>query len=184
VILTAGELADRVGLDRLTLTAVAGELGVRTPSLYAHIDGLDALMTALRVYGIEQLGARITDAAIGRSRDEAIRGIATAFRAFAAEHPALYTVTVRAPVDDKDPSREASDAAVKAVLTVLAGYGLHGDEAIHATRYLRSTIHGFVSLEGAGGFGLPVELDASFDRVVDQVVRSLAQWDDKPAHLA
>lgn len=34
--------------------------------------------------------------------------------------------------------------------------------AIQAARSLRSAVHGFVSLELAGGFGMPVDADASF----------------------
>ena len=40
VIATAARIADSEGLDRLTLTRVADELGVRQPALYRHIGGL------------------------------------------------------------------------------------------------------------------------------------------------
>ena len=53
------------------------------------------------------------------------------------------------------------------MLAVLRGYGLDEDGTVHATRAVRSALHGFVSLEAAGGFGLPQDVDASYDRLVD-----------------
>jgi hypothetical protein len=49
---------------------------------------------------------------------------------------------------------------------VLASYGLRGEEALHATRGFRSVVHGFATLEAAGGFGIPPDLDESFDRLL------------------
>ena len=176
VVETAGDLADWSGRDQLTLTALAAELGVRTPSLYAHVDGLDDLMETLRVASIEQLGARLTNAAVGRSGDEAIASLAHELRAFAKEHPARYEFTVRAPRTEGGPARVASDAAVNTLLAVLDGFGLHGDDAIHAARFLRSAVHGFASLEAASGFGLPVGIDDSFDKLVVEVTSALHRW--------
>ena len=52
------------------------------------------------------------------------------------------------------------------MLAVLGSLGLQGEEAIHAARGLRAIAHGFATLEAAGGFGLPVERDESFHRLV------------------
>jgi hypothetical protein len=61
---------------------------------------------------------------------------------------------------------------------VMAGYGLDGDDAIDAVRAFRSGLHGFVSLEASGGFGLPVSVDRSFDRLVRALVRAVSSWSD------
>ena len=53
---------------------------------------------------------------------------------------------------------------------VLVAYDLGGDDAIDAIRALRSMLHGFVSLEAGGGFGLPVDIERSFGRLVGAVV--------------
>ena len=59
---------------------------------------------------------------------------------------------------------------------VLAGYGLTGDDAIDATRAMRSALHGFVMLEHSGGFRLPRDLDRTFDQMVAALDRCLAAW--------
>jgi Tetracyclin repressor-like, C-terminal domain len=59
------------------------------------------------------------------------------------------------------------------VLAVLGSFGLEGPAAIHAARCLRSAAHGFAVLETGGGFGLPEDLDASHDRLVDTLAAGL-----------
>ena len=65
---------------------------------------------------------------------------------------------------------------VGVVFAVLAGYGLGEGARVDATRTLRSALHGFLVLEDAGGFGLPVDIDRSFDALVDALDRALATW--------
>ncbi len=38
---------------------------------------------------------------------------------------------------------------------------------------MRSAVHGFVSLEIGGGFGLPLDLDHSFGLLVDSLVAAI-----------
>ena len=69
--------------------------------------------------------------------------------------------------------RAAATGAVDVVLAILRGYGLEGDDAIHAARAVRSALHGFVTLETGGGFGIPVDLDESYARMVRALARGL-----------
>jgi hypothetical protein len=57
--------------------------------------------------------------------------------------------------------------------SVLAGSGREGDDLIHAVRALRSAVHGFAALEASGGFGLDVDPDVSFSRLVDALARGI-----------
>jgi WHG domain-containing protein len=41
-------------------------------------------------------------------------------------------------------------------------------------RALRTAVHGFAALEAAGGFGRPLDRDASFRRLVDALARGPA----------
>ena len=52
------------------------------------------------------------------------------------------------------------------VLAVLRGYGLEGDDGVHAARIVRSALHGFAALETGEGFGIPLDLDETFERLV------------------
>ena len=68
---------------------------------------------------------------------------------------------------------DAAGAVLRVVLAVLAGYGISGNDAIDITRALRAALHGFVSLEVAGGFGMPQDIDHSYRRMLTGFDRAL-----------
>jgi AcrR family transcriptional regulator len=175
VVGAAADIADREGLAGLTLAAIASAVGVRTPSLYNHVQGLDDVRRRLALRGIQELADVLRDAAVGRAGDDALVSMAHAYRAYAQRHPGRYAAAQRAPDASDAELAAAAGGAVGVLLAILRGYGLEGDEAIHAARAVRSALHGFVSLEAAGGFGLPVELDASFERMVGALARGLRE---------
>lgn len=163
---------DEHGVQTLNLTALAKTFGVKTPSLYNHVQGLDDLRRELRVLGLRALHAELQRAAVGRAGVDALDAAARAYRAFAAARPGLYALTQDASITD-DAIERASAAVVGVVVDVLAGYDLRADEAVHAARAVRSALHGFISIETGGGFGLPIDVDASFARLVAMLDRGL-----------
>lgn len=173
VVAAAAELADEGGLQALTLAQVAARLGVRLPSLYNHVEGLPGLRRAIAALAIGELTAAITRAAVGRAGDEAVMAVAGAYRAYVLAHPGRYAATVPAPDPEDAELLALSRGPVEVVAAVLAPYGLADDDAIHAVRGLRSLAHGFASLEAAGGFGLALDRDESFRRLVAAYVAGL-----------
>jgi AcrR family transcriptional regulator len=174
VVAAAARIADERGLDALSLAALAVELGVRPPSLYAHVGGLDDLRRRVALRGVRELTALLQAAAAGRADGDALRAVARAYRAYALEHPGSYAALQRAPAPGDAEAVEAAKQVVGVVLAVLRGYGIEGDDALHATRAVRSALHGFVAVETAGGFGLPLDIDESFDRLVSLIDAGLA----------
>jgi AcrR family transcriptional regulator len=164
VVDAAAAIADADGLEAVTLARVAAALEVRAPSLYNHVAGRDDLLAGVAVRGLQEVGAAMREAATGRAGEAALIAAAQAFRDYARAHPGRYGATVRA---SDDPEIAAAAAAVFDVLHgVLRAWDLDDAGEIHALRALRSAVHGFVLLEAAGGFGLPVDVDASFARLV------------------
>ena len=173
----ASDLADKEGLANVTLAALAARLGVRPPSLYKHVDGLDAIHRGLAVRGLREATARCQRATVGKARDEALFAFAHAYWQFARERPGLYAASVRAAKPGENDIAAAGEALIGIVLSVLAGYGVTGDDALHATRGLRAIVHGFVSLDAMGGFRLKLDLDESLDRLLTAFTRDLATRD-------
>ena len=173
VVAAAAEIADAEGLDRLTLARVAAAAGVRTPSLYNHVESLDDVRRRVALLALRDLADALRDAAVGRAGDDALTAMADAYRAYARRHPGRYAATQRAPAEGDEEMRAAAKGAVDVVLAILRGYGLEGDDAIHAARAVRSALHGFVALETGGGFGIPVDLDESYARMVRALARGL-----------
>jgi AcrR family transcriptional regulator len=170
VVMAAAELADADGLQELTLARLAERLGVRSPSLYAHVGGLADLRTRLAVRGARELTAALQAAAAGRARFDALRAVADAYRAYAHAHPGSYAAMQRAPGTEPDPADGEHVAAaaelVGVLVAVLRGYQLHDDDAVHGVRMIRAALHGFVSLEREGGFAMPIDLEESYRRLV------------------
>ena len=169
----AAELLNREGRQALTLARVAGELGVRSPSLYNHIDGLEGLEREMALGGVDQLAEACRTAVMGRSGADALRAIAHAYRHFARSQPGVYALTQVARPQDAEYEAKA-ERVLEPVFAVLAGFGLAGDDLIHAARALRAALHGFALLEVQGGFGLDIEVDASFEWMIGMLERGVA----------
>ena len=172
VIEAAARLADDEGLHAVTLARLATELGIRPPSLYVHVGGLPDLRRRLGARGARALAGELRAAAAGRADGDALAAIAHAYRDYALRHPGSYEA-LQLPSGDEGEQADASAEVVDAVLAVLRGYSLQGDDAIHAVRIVRSSLHGFVTLERAGGFQIPLALDETFDRLVAMLDRGL-----------
>ncbi len=173
VVSAAAALADAQGLGAVTLVRLADRLGVRPPSLYAHVGGLGDLRVRLAARGARELTAALRSAAAGRAGGDALLASAHAYRAYALAHPGTYTALQRAPQAGDHAAEDAARELVDVVLAVLRGYGLEGDGAIHAARAVRAALHGFVALEVGDGFGLPLALDDSYEELVAVLDRGL-----------
>ena len=61
VIRAASDLADRQGLNGVSLKSVAERLGLRTPSLYNHVLSLDDLLRDMAHRGMREINCRMTE---------------------------------------------------------------------------------------------------------------------------
>lgn len=173
VLQTAITLADESGLEAVTLKTVAERLGIQIPSLYNHISGLPGLRYEMNLWGVRQLTDMMRRAAVGKSGDNAIISIAHAYRSFALQHPGVYPLTPRAPTADQPELIAAAAELLDIVLAVLEPYGFSEEDKLHAVRALRSVMHGFVGLEAAGGFGMNLDREESFRRLLQWFIVGL-----------
>lgn len=172
----AAELADSLGLDRLTVAAVARHFGVADASLYGHVRNREALLHQVAVRAAAAFADRLGLAVAGRSGREALAGFADAYRAFAVAHPGQYAATNLQLPPEVGLESAGHLRLIELSYATLRGYGLREPELTDAIRFVRSTLHGFATLETAEGFGHPRDLDASWRRVVDGVHTALANW--------
>lgn len=163
VIETAAQLANEMGdVSQVTLAQLARKLNVRVPSLYNHVDGLEGLQRELRRWGLQKQLTGVRQAISGKVGREALLATAQAYRQFAHAHPGIYHLTLKAPDPTDHELQALSDELITLLQLILASYGLQGEVALHAIRAYRSVLHGFVSLETVGGFGLPLAKEESF----------------------
>ncbi len=167
IVARAVELIDQAGDPAgLTLTALANALDIQVPSLYNHIAGRQALHRELAIAGLQMLLQAFREVVVGKVGREALIAIAGAYRAFAEAHPGLYPLIHPAPEPGDEAFVALSEELLQFLLLVLASARIDGDQAYHAIRGFRSVLHGFVSLEAAGGFKLSLDKEESFDQLV------------------
>jgi AcrR family transcriptional regulator len=173
VIDAAASIADAEGLDAVTLARIAELVGVRPPSLYKHVDGLGGVISGLALRGVLEAQKRIAQATVGRSGDAALFAMAEAYWQFAHDHPGLYAASTVAASEENVELANAASHLLDTVLAVLRGYDLDGEDALHAVRAVRAIVHGFVDLEARGGFGMPLDVEESFNRLVATFAKGL-----------
>lgn len=157
---------DREGWDALTINALATQLGTKGPSLYNHLDSLDDLRRTVRMRVIGDIISMLNTVGQGRTRDDAVMVMASAYRSYAHHHPGRYSAFTRMPLAGDDPEfTAATRQAAGPVIDVLSSYGLQGEDAFYAALEFWSAMHGFVLLEMTGVMD-GIDTDAVFTDMV------------------
>lgn len=176
VVLAGAELADEVGFDEATVSALARRLGVRVASLYSHVDGSSGLQEGVARLALDELADRATTAVAGLAGREALVAFAAAYRHYARHHPGRYAAT-RLRVDPTSPVVAAGRRHADLSRAVLRGYALDSADTVHAVRLVGSAVHGFIDLELSGSFDhsdpAPEE---SWQRTLDALDATLRSW--------
>lgn len=171
----AAALVDEIGFENLSMGLLAERLGVKTPALYKHVTSQADLAHRIAVRAMAEFADAIRDAIQGRAGSDALAAGAQAMRTYVREHPGQYAAAdnaARATGPD-DPIIPAVKRVVASWAAMLRGYHLNASQEMHALRMLRSAVHGFSTLEAAGGFQYDASVDDSFTWMVDFLDRGL-----------
>ncbi|MFJ7077295.1 WHG domain-containing protein [Streptomyces sp. NPDC098781] len=185
----AAELADEVGFENVSLSALARRFGVKDASLYSHVRNLQDLRTRVALLAGGEMIDRIAVAVAGRAGRDALAAFADAYREYALRHPGRYAATQiridQTLVADSPAMRRTAEITYG----MLRAYGLDEPDLTDAVRLLRSTFHGFCALESTGAFGAPRDVRVSWERAVDALHVTLTNWprkqpDGRPPQLS
>jgi AcrR family transcriptional regulator len=176
IVVAAADLADEVGFENVTLSALARHFGVKDASLYSHVKNLQDLRTRMALLSGGEMIDRIAAAVAGRAGKDALAAFAGAYREFALERPGRYAATQiridQALVTTSPTFRRTAEITYG----MLRAYGLEEPDLTDAVRLLRSTFHGYCALEATGGFGAPRDVQKSWDKAVDALHVTLEHW--------
>ncbi|TFC97067.1 MULTISPECIES: TetR/AcrR family transcriptional regulator [Cryobacterium] len=176
VTVAAADLADEIGFEGVTVSAVARSFGVRDASLYSHIKNVHDLRARVAVLALAELAERVAAALAGRAGKDALVAFANAYRAYAGEHPGRYAAT-RLQLEPEVAAASAAGRHAAMTRAILRGYALEEPDQTDAVRLLHSVFHGYVSLEGTGAFlNTPRAADASWSRSLDALDMVLSNW--------
>nr|WP_203634079.1 TetR/AcrR family transcriptional regulator [Streptomyces sp. SID10815] len=145
------ELADEVGFDQVTVSALARRFDVKVASLYSHLRNSQDLRTRIALLALEELADRAADALAGRAGKDALAAYADVLRDYARDHPGRYAAA-RLRLDPETAAASAGVRHAQMTRALLRGYDLAEPDQTHAVRLLGSVFHGYISLELAGGF--------------------------------
>ncbi|MDX3692200.1 WHG domain-containing protein [Streptomyces europaeiscabiei] len=172
----AVDLADQVGFENVSLSALARHFGVKDASLYSHVRSLQDLRGRMALLAGGEMIDLIAAAVAGRAGKDALAAFAGAYREYALRHPGRYAAT-QLPVDQAlVTDSPALRRTAEITYGMLRAYGLDEPDLTDAVRLLRSTFHGFCALEAQGGFGAPRDVRRSWDRSVEALHLALTHW--------
>jgi AcrR family transcriptional regulator len=172
----AADLADEVGFENVTVSALARRFGVKDASLYSHIRNAQDLRARVAVLALAELADRVAAALAGRAGKDALVAFANAYRDYAKHHPGRYAAT-QIQLDPETAATSAAGRHAEMTRAILRGYELSEPDQTDAIRLLHSTFHGYVSLETVGAFRHhPREVDASWFRALDALDAVLSNW--------
>ncbi|MBU6533249.1 TetR/AcrR family transcriptional regulator [Streptomyces sp. NPDC057245] len=172
----AAALADEVGFEGVTLSALARSFGVKDASLYSHVKNIQDVRTRVALLAAEEMSAELAVAVAGRSAEAALVAFADTYRAFALRHPGRYAATQMRLDLEEIADEKGFVRNIELTYAVLRAYDLEEPDLTDAVRFMRSTFHGFIYIESVGGFGHPRDIDNSWRRTVGAVHTALRQW--------
>ncbi|PKV83612.1 TetR/AcrR family transcriptional regulator [Streptomyces sp. TLI_146] len=170
------ELADEVGFEQVTVSALARQFDVKVASLYSHVKNSQDLKTRIALLALEELADRGADALAGRAGKDALAALANVYRDYAREHPGRYAAA-QLRLTPEAAAASAGGRHAQMIRAILRGYDLSEPDQTHAVRLLGSVFHGYITLELGGGFSHSApDTQQTWTRILDALDALLRNW--------
>lgn len=175
VITAASEIADKHGLDYVTLKMVAEELNIRTPSLYNHIGSLDDLLRDIAHRGMREMNARMTQAAIGTAGEAAVQAVSLAYFDYLLAHPGVYEVIQWAQWHGDAETAEIFGEYRSLLEKVMLSCGVKEADSGAVIDLLTGFLHGYGTLQLGNGLKDRASAEKGLSTAVDTVMRGIVE---------
>jgi AcrR family transcriptional regulator len=168
---------EETGVAGLSLRELAREAGVSHGAPRPHFPDKQALLNALAVRGLDQLGERLNadvELRRGTSFEKRLLAFTRVYVTFATEHPVLLELMfARKEEPGAGEVRAANDRAFAAPQALIAdayaaGY-ITGDDADQVAMTVLATIQGLAAIITSGMIG-----DRPADKVIAHTIKTLA----------
>lgn len=157
---------ESTGQPVVSLHELARRLGIKTPSLYNHIESTKELQYEVFLYAVTSFVKHQNAATAGLEKDAAVRAFADAYYNFASTHKGLYRLIMSMPSAEDERAKEAALPLLNTAQAILSQYGLAEESIAHWQRVLRAILHGFISQEDLGYFYYYDSLDLEKSRQI------------------
>lgn len=170
IIQTTIELADQKGLNGVSLKAVGELLGIKTPSLYNHVDSLEDLLRMVAHHGMQEMNAALTLAAVGKNQDEAMKGVAIAYLQYMCKHPGGYEVIQWVSWHQNEETAQLLQQFRELLLLLLATYDFDEKDHPAILRLWMGVLHGYTSMNLGAALQAPEQTEHEFMDALDTVL--------------
>jgi AcrR family transcriptional regulator len=175
VIQTAAIIADRDGLSGVSLKVVAAALQIRTPSLYNHIDSLEALLREVAHAGMREMNQAMLQAAVGVTGDAAIHAAGQAYFRFMLSHPGVYEAIQWAGWHRNGETERLYAEYYELLQRLVLSSGLEPTEMMPAIRLLSGFLHGYTTQQLGAAMLDPETAMGELATALDTVLLGLHQ---------
>ena len=179
IIREAAHIANETGIENLSLKTLAAKLGVKPPSLYNHVDGLDDLKQQIMLYGWKEMEDRIIQAVIGLTGYDAIRAMCHAFHQYATENQGIFSAMLWYNQYENEQTREATLKMFSVFLKITKSLNISQDNCAHLVRMFRGFLEGFTLLENHHAFGNVQPIEDSFHLSIDILIEGMKKLEEK-----
>ncbi len=170
VIQAASDIADKEGLNKVSLKIVAEKLSIRTPSLYNHIASLDDLLREVAHSGMRTMNVQMTQAAIGIAGDTAIKAISTSYFSFMIAHPGVYETVQWAVWHGTGETAELFDNYKSLFVKLIHSWNLKSGNTDEILNLLMGVLHGLTTLQLGKAIVNPEEAIKELTNSMDTVL--------------
>ena len=178
IINRAAQMANEIGIENITMKLIADDLGVQSPSLYNHINGLDSLKRELMIYGWKQMEDKLIYAAIGVSGYDAIEAICRAFYEYATENTGVFNAMLWYNKFQDAETDKVTSELFSMLFKITSSLNISQENCNHLIRTFRGFLEGFALLVNNGAFGNPISISESFEvslRILIAGIRTLEE---------
>lgn len=175
----SAKLANRVGLENLSLKMIAEELNVKSPSLYNYFSSLKDIKKSLMFYGWKQLEEKIIDSAVGVSGYEALKNMCYAFYDYAMKNKGIFDAMLWYNKYDNEETIKVTKRLYELMFKVTATLNIDEKNTRHIIRTIRSFLEGFVLLVNNNSFGNQISVKESFDISLEILINGIKILENK-----
>lgn len=175
VIETASDIADKNGLNNVSLKAIAEKLNIRTPSLYNHITCLDDLLREVAHRGMKTMNNRMIKAAVGSFGDSAIKSVSIEYLNYMIEHPGIYETIQWATWHGTEETEKIFEEYTGLLTTLIRSYKFKDDYTNEILNLLTGFLHGYTTLQLRYAFIAPDKVRNELENAIDTVLLGIHQ---------
>lgn len=175
IIQTAADIADKEGLQNVSLKVIAEALEIRTPSFYNHIKNMDELLREVAHNGMRSMNARMVKAAIGHVGDRALKIVSTEYLNYMIEHPGVYEIIQWANWNGTEETAAIYNEYISLLNAFIIPYNLEIESSREVLNMITGFIHGYTTLQLRYAFSNPERVQHELYNAMDTLLLGIHQ---------